>query len=107
VYVDNDGTVARSEYSTKLDEVVDFVDRAVSEGEQVLLFYAFREEKAWLEEKLKKLHITFCDVKDKMFMQKWNNKDVEVLLSHPASSGHGLNLHQSGARNLRLVNNNL
>src|SRR5574344_1345716 len=33
VYVDNDGTVARSEWSTKLDEVVDFVDRAVSEGE--------------------------------------------------------------------------
>ena len=97
VYVDN-GIPVRSEYSTKLDEVVDFVDRAVSEGEQVLLFYAFREEKAWLEEKMKKLHITFCDVKDKMFMQKWNNKDVDVLMGHPAGSGHGLNLHLSGAR---------
>ena len=96
VYVND--TVVRSEHSTKLDEVVDFVDRCVSEGEQVLLFYSFREEKAWLEEKLKKLHITFCDVKDKMFMQKWNNKDVDVLMGHPAGSGHGLNLHLSGAR---------
>lgn len=97
VYVD-DGIPVRSEWSTKLDEVVDFVDRAVGEGEQVLLFYSFREEKAWLEEKMKKLHLKFTDVKDKRFMEKWNGREVEVLLSHPASSGHGLNLHESGAR---------
>jgi SNF2 family DNA or RNA helicase len=97
VYVD-DGIPVRSEWSTKLDEVVDFVDRAVSEGEQVLLFYSFREEKAWLEEKMKKLHLKFTDVKDKNFMQKWNDGEVEVLLGHPASCSHGLNLHQSGAR---------
>ena len=66
VYVND--TVVRSKYSTELDEVVDFVDRCVSEGEQVLLFYSFREENVWLEEKLKKLHITFCDVKDKRFL---------------------------------------
>ena len=95
VYVDD--TVQRSEWSTKIDEVCDFVDRAVNEGEQVLLFYAFREEKKWLEEKLKKLHITFTDVKDKRFMEKWNGGEVNVLLAHPASAGHGLNL-QSGGR---------
>ena len=95
VYVD-DGQPVRSEWSTKLDEVVDFVDRAVSEGEQVLLFYAFREEKAWLEEKMKKLHLKFTDVKDKRFMEKWNEGEVDVLLSHPASSGHGLNLQFGG-----------
>jgi len=94
VYVND--TVQRSEYSTKLDEVCDFVDRAVSEGEQVLLFYAFREEKAWIEEKMNKLHLKFTDVKDKNFMQKWNDGEVEVLLSHPASSGHGLNLQFGG-----------
>ena len=100
VYVDDDmvTTPVRSEFSTKLDEVADFVDRCVSEGEQVLLFYAFREEKAWLEEKLKKLHLKFTDVKDKNFLRKWNDGDVEVLFGHPAGSGHGLNLHQGGAR---------
>lgn len=95
VYVD-DGIPVRSEWSTKLDEVVDFVDRAVSEGEQVLLFYSFREEKAWLEEKMKKLHLKFTDVKDKRFMEKWNEGEVNVLLSHPASSSHGLNLQFGG-----------
>lgn len=94
VYVDD--TVQRSEWSTKIDEVCDFVDRAVNEGEQVLLFYAFREEKKWLDEKLKKLHITFTDVKDKRFMEKWNGGEVNVLLAHPASAGHGLNLQRGG-----------
>lgn len=97
VYVD-DGIPVRSEFSTKLDEVVDFVDRAVSEGEQVLLFYSFREEKAWLEEKMKKLHLKFTDVKDKNFMQKWNEGEVEVLLGHVQSMSHGLNLQNGGAR---------
>ena len=42
---DDGGEAIRSEHSTKLDEVVEFVDRCISEGEQVLLFYAFKEEK--------------------------------------------------------------
>jgi SNF2 family DNA or RNA helicase len=92
---DDDNTI-RSEYSTKIDEVVDFVDRCVNENEQVLLFYAFREEKAWIEEKLKRLHIKFCDVKDHNFMHKWNSGDIDVLLAHPASAGHGLNLQHGG-----------
>ena len=94
VYIND--TVQRSEYSTKLDEVCEFVDRCCGEGEQVLLFYAFREEKAWLEEKLKALHLKFCDVKDKNFMRKWNDGEVDVLLGHPASASHGLNLQQGG-----------
>lgn len=104
VYVDDVKSglreVKRSNYSTKLDQVVEFVDIAVSEGEQVLLFYAFIEEKIWLEEKLKKAHITFTDVKSRTFLQKWNDREVDVLLAQPASCGHGLNLHLSGCRML-------
>ena len=96
VYTDT-GESVRSQFSTKLDEVCDFVDRCCGEGEQVLLFYAFREEKSWIEEKLKKLHLKFTDVKDRRFLEKWNGGEVDVLLAHPASAGHGLNL-QSGGR---------
>lgn len=102
VYVDDVRSglreVKRPDHSTKLDEVVEFVSRAVSEGEQVLLFYAFIEEKEWLQEKLKKERITFTDVKKKDFMQRWNDGEVDVLMIHPASGGHGLNLHLGGAR---------
>lgn len=102
VYVDDVKTglreVKRGEHSTKLDEVVEFVARAVSEGEQVLLFYAFIEEREWLQEKLKKEHIKFATSKDKKFLEKWNKRDVDVLLLNPQSASHGLNLHENNAR---------
>ena len=102
VYVDDVRSglreVKRSDHSTKLDEVVEFVARAVSEGEQVLLFYAFIEEREWILEKLKKEGITFTDVKNKSFMQKWNDREVDVLILQPMSASHGLNLHLGGAR---------
>ena len=102
VYVDDVKSglreVKRSDYSTKLDQVVEFVGRAVNEGEQVLLFYAFIEEKKWIQEKLKKEHITFTGSDDKKFIQKWNDREIDVLVLQPNSCGHGLNLHLSGAR---------
>lgn len=102
VYVDDVRTglreVKRGEQSTKLDEVVEFVARAVSEGEQVLLFYAFIEEREWLLEKLKKERIKFTTSKDKKFLEKWNKRDVDVLLLQPMSASHGLNLHENNAR---------
>lgn len=102
VYVDDVKTglreVKRGEHSTKLDEVVEFVARAVSEGEQVLLFYAFIEEREWLQEKLKKEHIKFATSKDKKFLEKWNNLDIDVLMLQPMSASHGLNLHENNAR---------
>ena len=102
VYVDDVKSglreVKRSDYSTKLDEVVEFVSRAVSEGEQVLLFYAFIEEKNWLAEKLKKQGVTISGTHDKDFLSKWNEREVDVLLLNPASAGHGLSLHLSGCR---------
>ena len=102
VYVDDVKSglreVKRSDHSTKLDEVVEFVARAVSEGEQVLLFYAFIEEREWILEKLKKEHIKFATSKDKKFLEKWNNSDIDVLMLQPMSASHGLNLHENNAR---------
>jgi SNF2 family DNA or RNA helicase len=102
VYVDDVHTglreVKRGEHSSKLDEVVEFVARAVSEGEQVLLFYAFIEEREWILEKLKKEHIKFATSKDKKFLEKWNNLDIDVLMLQPMSASHGLNLHENNAR---------
>lgn len=90
--------VARSDYSTKLDEVVAFVEQCVDENEQVLLFYAFIEEKNLIKEKLKKIGVKFTDSSDKNFLQKWNDQEVEVLMGHPASMSHGLNLQKGSAR---------
>lgn len=94
---DNDGMPVRREESSKLEAVADFCSECKEAGERVLLFYAFREEAIWLAELLKKRSIAFCSVADKRFLEKWNSGAIDVLIAHPASAGHGLNL-QSGGR---------
>ena len=93
---DENGSAYRSAYSTKIDKVVEFVERAVGEGEKIILWYAFREEAIWLAEKLKKADIRFCSANDKRFIEKWNSDEIDVLIIHPAACGHGVNLQQGG-----------
>lgn len=93
---DEFGVAERGYKSTKLEAVADFCARAVAEGEQVLLFYAFREEAVWLAEMLSNRSISFCSTSVPDFMRKWNSGDINVLISHPASAGHGLNLQHGG-----------
>lgn len=93
-----DGTVevVRGERSVKLEQVADFVADCKDAGEPVLLFYAFREEAVWLAELLRARGVTYCSVKRSDFLEKWNNREVDCLIAHPASAGHGLNLQHGG-----------
>lgn len=96
VYDDN-GEAVRSETSVKLRAVADKVTEIVERGERVLLFYAYREEESWLKEMLTAEGIKALNVKDDSeFMAKWNDGEIDVLLAHPASAGHGLNLQYGG-----------
>ena len=95
VYDDN-GMPKRGTESAKLEAVADFVADCKDAGERVLLFYAFREEEAWLNELLKARKVYTCSVRDKNFMSKWNNGEIDCLIAHPASAGHGLNLQHGG-----------
>ena len=38
-------------------------------------------------------------LKDEKDIERWNESEIPILLAHPASAGHGLNL-QFGARQL-------
>ena len=93
---DENGEPVRGRESAKLEAVADFVADCKDAGEPVLLFYAFREEKAWLEELLAARGVKTYDVKKADFMQKWNDHEIDCLLAHPASAGHGLNLQHGG-----------
>ncbi|MGQ4666826.1 SNF2-related protein [Metabacillus halosaccharovorans] len=63
-------------------------------GKPVLIFYGYQHDKGRLLKHLKKLKPrilqTDQDIKD------WNQGKVQVLLAHPASAGHGLNLQTGG-----------
>ncbi len=95
VYDDN-GEAKRGERSTKLETVADFVADCVDAGERVLLFYAFRDEKDWLCELLKTRGVRVYDVTKRDFIGKWESGEIDCLIAHPASAGHGLNLQHGG-----------
>lgn len=97
---DEDGNAIRTEKSTKLNAVVDKACEIVENNERVLIIYAYREEEAWLKEMLTAEGLRVINVKDDDdFIQKWNKGEIDVLLAHPESAGHGLNL-QYGGRNI-------
>ena len=97
---DEDGNAIRTDKSTKLNAVVNKACEIVEQNERVLIFYAYREEEAWLKEMLTAEGLRVINVQDDDdFIQKWNNAKIDVLLAHPASAGHGLNL-QYGGRNI-------
>ena len=93
---DENGKPIRGKASAKLEEVADLVADCKDAGERVLLFYAFREECAWLCELLKARGVCVYDVKKSDFVQKWNDGEIDCLIAHPASAGHGLNLQHGG-----------
>lgn len=88
VYAD-DGSV-RIVHDEKLKELEELVEEA--NGQPVLVFYAYKHDAARILTRLEgaKLLETDDDVK------AWNRGDIPVLLTHPASAGHGLNLQQGG-----------
>lgn len=72
--------------------------RAVQEivdgtGSPVLVFYRFKAEEEMLTEALKDL-VHKIDEPDAI--ERWNAGQIPVLLAHPSSAGHGLNLQHGG-----------
>lgn len=96
--VDADGDVAavRGKSSAKLEAVADLVEECRDAGEPVLLFYAFTEEEKWLTEILQARKIRTYSVRSRDFLERWNAGEIDCLIAHPASAGHGLNLQHGG-----------
>lgn len=58
----------------------------------VLVFHRYIEEAAALKRAFPKAR----DIRERDVIDQWNAGDVPVLLAHPASAGHGLNLQEGG-----------
>ncbi len=78
-------------HDKKLEVLEELIEEA--KGEPVLVFYNFKHDKERILERFKDTRVldTDQDIKD------WNNKKIKVLLAHPASAGHGLNLQKGGS----------
>lgn len=77
-------------HDAKVDALAEIVE--ATDG-PLLVFYKYQAEK----ERLMKKFPQAADVKrEKNLQERWNNDEIPLLLAHPASAGHGLNL-QSGS----------
>lgn len=74
----------------KLDALEEIIESA--QGKPVLVFYQFRHELPRLLERFPKAVelVTPADV------ERWNRGEIPILIAHPASAGHGLNLQSGG-----------
>ena len=65
-------------------------------GQQVLVVYGYQAEyeKFGLVDRLGG---GISERREMEILRAWNNREIQVLGMHPASAGHGLNLHESGA----------
>lgn len=71
-----------------LEEIIDTTD------EPVLVFYNFQHDHDRLLERLRKLSPRSLDTADDI--RDWNEGRIRILLAHPASVGHGLNIQDGG-----------
>lgn len=61
-------------------------------GGNVLVFYRFQEERRMLEDAFPEARGVDSDGA----IEAWNRGEIPVMLAHPASAGHGLNLQHGG-----------
>lgn len=89
VYGD-DGETVTELHSAKLDALEDIVEQ--SEG-GVLVFYRFKHEVKRILQRLPQATM----VTARGAIDAWNEGRIPVMLAHPASAGHGLNLQYGGS----------
>jgi len=77
-------------HDAKLEALGEIVEAA--QGESLLVFYAYQHDKDRILARFPKAR-AFEGASD---VEDWNAGKIPMLLCHPASTGHGLNLQQGG-----------
>lgn len=89
----DENSEAHEIHSIKVEALEEIIENA--NGKPVLVAWTYRFDKDRLMESLSKYKPrelkTANDIKD------WNEGKIQVLLAHPASAGHGLNLQAGGS----------
>ena len=77
-------------HDAKLEAMEELVEQA--NGKPLLVFYAYQHD-------LTRLRARFPQAQtmdEPGIVERWNRRNVPILLAHPASAGHGLNLQAGG-----------
>lgn len=91
VYTDDAGTWSET-HAAKLDALADIAED--NPGETILVAYNYKSDRKRLIKRFP--HAVVLD-NSQNTIDRWNKGEIAMLLAHPASAGHGLNLQQGGA----------
>lgn len=82
-------------HSCKTEAFMELIEAA--QGQPVLVFYNFRHELQRISQLLQKAKVNFGELKTPEDIDRWNRRELNVLLAHPASAAYGLNLQAGGS----------
>jgi len=81
-------------HDEKLNALLDIIEAA--NGKPVLVFYSYKHDLTRIMKLLNQNKLKGQELKDSSDIKKWNDGKIPILLLHPASAGHGLNLQYGG-----------
>ncbi|MDE7389867.1 MAG: hypothetical protein K2M82_02875 [Lachnospiraceae bacterium] len=61
------------------------------------MFYNFKHDLERIKKALAKSRLTVGELKSPDDIDRWNNRELNILLAHPASAAYGLNLQAGGS----------
>ena len=91
-------------HEAKLDKLAELVEEHLADPDpdagSLLVTYRFDFERALILDRLHQMGVTGARAYNGMpdTKQAWNQRLIPVMLIHPASAGHGLNLQKGGHR---------
>lgn len=85
---------AHEVHECKLESFMELIEAL--NGKPALVFYNFQHDKERILNALEKTKLRVRVLKNVDDQNDWNDKQIDVLLAHPASAAYGLNLQAGG-----------
>lgn len=90
----DDGHGVHEVHGCKIEAFLELIESL--QGKPALVFYNFQHDRQRILRALEKSGLRIRELKTTEDEDAWNRREVDVLLTHPASSAYGLNLQQGG-----------
>lgn len=81
-------------HNCKIEAFLELIESL--QGKPALVFYNYQHDRDRLLAVLKNTGLRVRELKTTQDEDDWNNREIDILLTHPASSAYGLNLQQGG-----------
>ena len=95
IYTHDPSLPVETIHDEKLKALSDILTSA--NGEPVIIYYYYKHEINRIISLLESNNLRYSTLEKDSDLARWNNHELDVLLLHPASAGHGLNLQAGGS----------